>query len=293
MPKSKEDKQQIAKEFLDGLLLTLPEDQRGQAQEIFNQYTSAEAAAEHISSHVLRQQDYSRKMNEGQAEIQSERDKLADQLAALQQERQQVNEWWEVNREALVDYRNIKSGQPTNTKETSMSGNTKPQPSPSTLTKEELDRQLQERFNKFGEEALPVIEIYNVLGAKHMHTFNEPLGLEDWTKVRSHPKAREAGLEAAYNEVFRSRYDELRTKAEEDKLEAAREEGRKQAREEMAKQGPPYAFSGAMPSIPLDILEQPETALREAQDALDPAALAAEYRQKVQEADPNDPNWVG
>ena len=70
-------------------------------------------------------------------------------------------------------------------------------------------------------------------------------------------------------------------------------EGRDEAREEYSRQsGPPYAVPGQSPA-PIAVLIGEDGALAEAQKAMDPAALAHEYIQKVASTSPDDAGWHG
>ncbi len=96
-----EEKAQRAQQFLTGLLASVPEAQREQAQAVFTTLGGAEAAAEHIAAHILRQEDYSRAMNEATEAKTKAAGESEALIGTLQEERTRLNEWWKVNEPVL------------------------------------------------------------------------------------------------------------------------------------------------------------------------------------------------
>jgi len=294
-----EEKAQRAQAFLTGLVALVPEGPgRDQAQAIFASLGTAETAAEYVASHVLRQEDYSRSMNEGKEATTKKQSELDALVTSLQGERGRLDEWWKVNEPVLKEAKALKDAGkwPTATTPTpvpTVVDPLKPAPTPTPtdanrpLTQADLDA----RLKQFGEEALPIMSMIPKLSLEHFKTFEEVLDVDTLTR---HPKLPELGLMGVYKEVYKEKLDKIEADAETAKIDAAKEEGRKEAREEILKSsGPPYAFMGQTPTAPIDLLEQPADVQKAAVDASDPAALAQQYMQKVNEVSPDDAGWVG
>ncbi len=296
-----EEKAQRAQAFLTGLVALVPEGPgRDQAQAIFASLGTAETAAEYVASHVLRQEDYSRSMNEGAEATTKKQGELDALVASLQGERGRLDEWWKVNEPVLKEAKLLKDagkwpGSPTPTPVPTVVDPLKPAPTPTPvlvdanrpLTQADLDA----RLKQFGEEALPIMSMIPKLSLEHFKTFEEVLDVDTLTK---HPKLPELGLMGVYQEVYKEKLDKIVADAETAKIDAAKDEGRKEAREEILKSsGPPYAFMGQTPTAPIDLLAQPADVQKAAIDAADPAALAQQYMQKVSEVSPDDAGWHG
>jgi len=298
-----EEKAQRAQAFLTGLVALVPEGPgRDQAQTLFASLGTAEAAAEFIASSVLRQEDYSRSMNEGKEAATKKQGELDALVASLQGERGRLDEWWKVNEPVLKEAKALKDAgkwppAALPTPVPTVVDPLKPAPTPTPidanrpLTAAELDARLDARLKTFGEEALPIMSLIPKLSLEHWKAFEEVLDVDALTK---HPKLPDLGLMGVYQEVHKDRLDKIVADAETAKLDAAKEEGKKEAREEILKSsGPPYAFMGQTPTAPIDLLEQPPDVQKAAVDASDPAALAQQYMQKVNEVSPDDAGWIG
>src|SRR4051812_20564524 len=83
--------------FLAGVLAKLPESQRAQVQEIFNAAEGKDAVTL-VGDGALARSDYSRHL-----------DAMREKEGALQEHYDRLNEWFTVNKDALDDYKVIKS----------------------------------------------------------------------------------------------------------------------------------------------------------------------------------------
>ncbi len=299
MPTTVEEKAQRAQQFLTGLLATVPDAQREQAQALFTTLGGAEAAAEHIAAHILRQEDYSRAMNET-AEAKTKAAGESEALiGTLQEERTRLNNWWEQNSTVLKQAKQLMDDgkwpgsttvpvTPTTPVSTTTDPITTPDPAVRPLTAADLD----DRLNKFGQDAVPVMTLIPTLIAEHGQRFpGEVLNMDP---LINHVEVGKLGLRGVYELVYKAQLEAIETKTREGREETLREEGRKEVRETVLKSsGPPYAFDGQVPATALDILEQPVEKLTEAQAASEPAALAAQYMERVRETSPEDAGWVG
>ena len=293
-----EERATLNQEFLSGLLLTVPEAHRGQAQELFTVLGSAEAVATYITDHALRQKDYSRVMNEATEAKTKAASESATVMESLNAERQRLDGWYEVNAPVLKQAKAMMDegkwpGDPAK----QLDPNARPVldpaadpskvASPTALTTADLDK----RFAKFGQDAVPVMLLIPTLMAEHGQRFKgEILNMDP---LINHPKVGDLGLRGVYELVYKEKLEAIETQTRETHEEALREEGRLEVRETALKaSGPPYAFDGQVPSTPLDILEQPVEKLTEAQAASDPALLAAQYMKRISETNPDDAGWT-
>ncbi len=103
------EKQQKAMTFLQGVLEHVPEAQRAQAAELFQTIGNVEAGAEYVASHIQRQDEFSRSMNDGQTQLREKQTELDGLLTNLKQTREEQQTWWTTNRPALDE---LASNQP-------------------------------------------------------------------------------------------------------------------------------------------------------------------------------------
>lgn len=289
---TKAEKLQKAREFLTGAVAYFPERLRGDLTTAFESVKDeeAEALAEHVASSILRQEDYSRGMNE----LRDKETAATTLQQTLESRQSELNSWWETNSRVLKQAKQLmEQGKwPGDSPPANPDNPTPPAHStkPAGITKDDLDA----RFTEFGDQALSVVELYAALQGRHMAQFNEPLTLADFERVRKHPKVREIGLEQAYLETYKDRYAEVEATAKQQAEDAIRADERKKVIAELGPSGPPYPFAGQQPgNSPIDLLEGPDAKLQEAADGADPALLAQEYMQKVHETSPDDAGFVG
>ncbi len=283
--KTKEEKQQEARDFLTGLLATVPEDKREAVRAAIAGVEDVEASAAYVAERTLGRQEFSRSMDAAAA-----REKDADALlTSLTDERQKVWDWWETNKAALEEAKTFKAAHPPKPED-------KPPPvvPPNALTKEQFDKALDERLQAFGAEALPLMEAYAGLGTVHLKTFDEALSNQDFERIRQHATKQKVSLLDAYKDLYKEQFTALDKKAADDHDEKIRKDERdKVVAEVAARQGVPYVAPGPAGISPIDVITLSPEDQKKAADAADPALLAAEYLQKVATASPDDPNWVG
>lgn len=279
-------KQQKATSFLQGILSFVPDAQRAQAVELFQSLGNVELAAEHIASHILRQDDYSRVMNEGQEHLRTKQADLDALVESLSRERTDVGAWWDANKTALEDYKRIKGSSDGNG-----NSNTLPPRDDDPLTKPMSRKDVEDLINRVSTQAVTVMETYNALSLEHYKTFGDALTKADFERIRAHPQIGEIGLVSAWRATYKDKFDAVATAARDADVKKWKDEGRKEAMDEFTRQsGPPYVVPGQAPSV-LDILEQPADAQAAAAKAANPEALAQAYMQKVAETSPDDAGW--
>ena len=281
-------KQQKASDFLKGILAFVPEASKAQAAELFQSLGNSEQAAEAIAASILRQEDYSRQMNDASETLKGKQTELDELVESLNQERKDVSTWWDANRAALEDPR-VKTALAS---ENPPNPNPPPSSTPSTgdfLTRKDVE----EMFKSLSSQAVDVIETYNALSLEHFKTFGEALTRDDFERIRKHPSIAQSGLVGAWRATFKDRFDAKAQEALNAEHAKWREEGKKEALDEYTrKSGPPYVVPGS-PSSVLDLLEQPVEAQQAARAASAPEALARQYMQKVAETSPDDAGWFG
>lgn len=285
------EKQQKATTFLEGVLQYVPEAQRAQAAELFQTLGNVEQAAEYVAGHILRQEDYSKVMNESQEQLRQKQTELDGLLSNLRDTREEQQAWWTTNRAALEEWKTLKQRSPANPNPAH------PNPTPgqptASLSREDVDALVNERVQQLSSEAINVIETYNALSLEHYKTFGEALTREDFERIRKHPSIQETGLVGAWKATYKDRFDAKAEEARKTEQEKYREEGRQEMRNEFSRQsGPPYVVPGLQPA-PIEVLAGSDTALTEAQAAMSPAALAQEYQAKVAQTSPDDAGWFG
>jgi hypothetical protein len=286
------DKKEQAKSFLEGILRFVAPEQKDVVQSALLGLVDVEDAAEHVASHILRQEDYSREMNDLKTK--------QEQLDSLTE---QNNQWYRDNSSALSATAQLakdgklvlKDGKwqlaATGNGNGDPNPNPNPNPNPDPTKGYITEESLKVHMQKLAAEALPVMEQYAGLGAKHMQIFNEPLGPEDLQAIRQNAEKKQLTLDASYREMYKPKYDERQKKQHDDELASAEKRGYEKARAENPNL--PHVFSGQAPSSHLDVLTADDAATKTAADESSPDALAAKYMQKLAEADPNDASWWG
>ncbi len=175
------------KAFLTELLAHVPEESRAAVQAAVE---GSEQALDTLGAAVLRQSDYSRKQ---------------DETAAW---KQQLDDWYAQNK-ATLDA----AARPTPPVTPPA---TDPIQSPATatfLTREDFAKEIRAQQ----AQAVAAIVHTNQLSTKHFKTFGEVLDIEALMKD---PQIEQIGLLGVYDKTFKPRYEEIRTKAENDRIEA-------------------------------------------------------------------------
>jgi hypothetical protein len=233
--------------FLAGVLAKLPESQRAQAQEIFKAAEAKEAVTL-VGDATLARSDYSKHMDE-----------LREKEVGLNEHYQRLNSWYEVNKDALDEYKTLKATPPTNTtvpapNASNAQANTGLQ-SPA-MTPEEMRRIADQSVNDAGRDYIAVASYIAGLVSQHQSMFNEPL---DTLAISHNPKVgkpivgqpgRIFSLQDAYNELHGTRVAEKQKEARE---RAYNDEVEKRVAERL-KANTSHPFPLRNESSPLDVL---------------------------------------
>lgn len=237
MAKSKKDKLEYGKKYLEKLLSHVPEEQRATVLEAL----SSEAVQEAAGEDVLRQEDYSREMNTTVAEKQAAAQERI-QAARLQQ---QLNDWYQENKAALDEYVEMKKR--------GVDDNENPAPKidmSKYVDKDLMERTIAAQLNQFGQGALQVAALLPRLALRHYKDFNEEL---DTDALIQHSRNSRIPLDkGAYEDFIK---DKLETKREADinkRIKDAREEGRSAA---LRESNIPYPVGGEEPSTMSPLFE--------------------------------------
>lgn len=180
--------------FLAGVLSKLPQEQRAQAEAIFNA-AEAKDAVTLIGDSTLARSDYSRSM-----------DQLREKEGALNEYYTRLDGWYVENKAALDAARSGGGG-----------GDPTPSPEPTNggaggmISAAEARRIADEAVNEAGRDYLAVTAFLTTQGARHSHMFGEPL---DMNELITSPKlgkpiygqpGRVYSLQDAYNEKYGER----------------------------------------------------------------------------------------
>lgn len=255
--------------LLASVLAKLPESHRAQAEALFN---SAEAkdAVTLVGDSALARSDYSKQM-----------DALRSSTTELQQKEQQLvsefdrlNQWYEVNKSALDDYKTIKANG---------GGHPNPDPrapappaKPDAVSAADLQRLFDERFSDASRDVVALTAFISTQAGRHYAMFGEPL---DATEIAANPKLgrpvagqpnRIFSLQDAYNEKFGEKVAAKQKEADDKKFNDEVERRLSEERKKLVS-GHPFPLRGDAPSV-LDILQTKDGP---AQHTLDTAV--AEY----------------
>jgi hypothetical protein len=153
--------------LLAGVLAKLPEADRATAQAIFAK-ADAEGAITLIGESALARSDYSKQM-----------DTIREQTTALEAKQTELTEWWEVNKDALLDYKAIKP-EFDKLKTTPPARTTPdPNPPPAGLTKEEFDKDMAIRLEARDRIFAGALGFSVTLAQKHFVMFHEALDMNE------------------------------------------------------------------------------------------------------------------
>lgn len=188
------------RDYLTRVIAALPEDRRAQVQSLLLDDAAA-PALDVAGQGAKRQDDYSRAMDDLRArEARATADlQRAEALArqAREVEAQQVA-WWEENRAALE--RATATPAPT------------PTPAPAAPTPSNVVT--RDFFDTTANEFLGVVAWSNQKAIEHYQKFGEAL---DVNGLIGEARQKKCSLEEAYQAKFKPRYDELATKAQQER----------------------------------------------------------------------------
>ncbi len=299
----KVNKRARAKEFLTEFVAAHPEgEKREKAEELVKFLTaddSPEEAAAHIADGVLRQDEFSRNLDEGRETLTAKEKDVSDALEAISKERKDVWGWYDHAKPRLEHYDQLvrdgkiealtKGGEVTKPDDKVVTAGT-PQTNGTGVSKEDLAAEMQ----KFAGEAVPVMAVMAHLGMRHYQDFGEILSPKAMTELTQHADVSRLGLEGVYNLVHQDRYDAKAKDVDDKRIETIKAEAHKAGMAEQAKAaGPGYPVAGAPEAALPDLFAQTDEQRQAAAVASDPAAMAAAYRAKVAEVSPDDPGFVG
>ncbi len=302
MAKEKVNKRARAKEFLTTWVAAHPEgERRTKAEELVEFLTddeSPEEAAAQIADGTLRQDEFSRNLDEGRGKLTAKEKEVSDALEAIGKERKDVWGWYDTAKKNLDHYDQLvrdgkiealTKGTVTKPGDKVVTAGT-PQTNGTGISQEDLDKKMQE----FAGEAVPVMAVMSHLGMRHYKDFGEILSPKAMTELTQHADVSRLGLEGVYNLVHKDRYDTKAKEADDERIEAIKAEAHKAGMAEQAKAvGPGYPVGGASEAALPDLFAQTDEQRQAAVVASDPAAMAAAYRAKVAEVSPDDPGFVG
>lgn len=218
------DKKQLGQAFMEDLLSRIPEADRATPESLLAALMS-ESVLTTVGEGALRQQDYSREMNRTTAYY------------------RELQDWHAANK-AKLDGAATPNPNPTNPTTPAAPGG-----SPSALSKEALEEQLNERER--GQVAF--LTAFNALDIDHSKLFGgERLNMQ---ALVTDPEINKLGLHGVYQKQFGQRIADHQKAQRDAEIEAAKEAGRQEARTQFAAQ-PPYPVTPQSSHVsPLSVLE--------------------------------------
>lgn len=229
------DKPKVVSEFWAGVVAALPEEKRGQAQEILGAITGTPAALDIAANGVLRQSDYSRQMNE-----------LAKKEAELTQWHGALTEW-KAEQDAIYAAAALKPD---------VQPQPQPQPKPAQPALDPARYVDRETFDQFSREAAGVMAVSNALSVRHLQEFGEAL---DLLALMKDPRLGKdgMGLKEVYEATFADRYAAKAQATKEKELADLRAKIESEVRAQIL--STPYPVSPNQPSS-LDLIEAAQKA---------------------------------
>jgi hypothetical protein len=223
--------------FLAGVLAKLPQEQRAQAEAIFNAAEAKDAVLA-LGDGALARSDYSRSM-----------DQMREKEVALNEYYTKLDGWYADNKAALEQAR--------------LGGGPDPAPDPAPagaggmISATEARRIAEEAVNEAGRDYIAVTAFLTTQGGRHAHMFNEPL---DMNELVANPKlgkpvigqpGRVYSLQDAYNEKYG---DRLKAKHQEQEDKRINDEVEKRLGERIKQSTSTHPFPLRAESSPLDVL---------------------------------------
>jgi len=253
--------------FLAGVLAKLPQEQRAQAEAIFNAAEAKEAVVL-IGDSTLARSDYSRSM-----------DTLREKEQALNDYYTRLDGWYADNKAALDAARTSPGDQPAPTDRHPAAGPAAGGNLAAALTPDDIRRIANDAVNEAGRDYIAVSAFLATQGARHSHLFSEPL---DMTELVANPKlgkpiygqpGRVYSLQDAYMERYGERIQKKQQEAEDKRIN---DEVDKRLGEKLKQTNSGHPFPLRQESSPLDVLQSKDGP---AQHTLDSAV--AEYERLV------------
>lgn len=260
-----------AKEFLDGVLAKVPEEQR----EAVRTAMSVDAILADIGNGVLRQDEFSRSMDELNRTVEAH------------------TQWYERNK-PIVDRANAimerhPEGDSLIDDDPALDpGKERKVADPNALTKEQFDKALGETLATREQGAMLFMAKLSDLQARHYSAFGKFL---DTSALVTNPDLYKVGLDGLYEQTYRDDYAKKAQAELDAKLAAAKEAGKQEGITEMqaklAQTGPyPTPHAGAVVSPVMsaltEVVKDPAVAAsRGFANRVDVNQAAAEYQQLV------------
>jgi hypothetical protein len=237
--------------FLTGVLAKLPQEQRAQAEAIFNA-AEAKDAVILLGDSTLARSDYSRSM-----------DQLREKEQALTDYYTRLDGWYTENKAALDGARAAGGGN-------GHRADPDPTPDPGarpgaggmvSLTQDDVRRIAADAVNEAGRDYIAVSAFLATQGARHSHLFGEPL---DMTELVANPKlgkpvygqpGRVYSLQDAYLERYGERIQKKQQEAEDKRIN---DEVDKRLGEKLKQTSSGHPFPLRQESSPLDVLTTKE-----------------------------------
>lgn len=212
--------------FLADVISAVPEDQRSTVEATLKN----EAVASKVRDSVLRQSDYSRKMDELQAaregaaqELNRREGELNAQTAKWETWYADANKDYESQREVLKRYRaeygDLEGDGTMNT----------PANQPAAPTMEEYEKRLAAELEERDRRAIKFADVLTDLKIEHKERFGEKLNTDE---LLEHVNKNGLNLEYGYKDFVSDRVAEAESAKLEEQIRQAREEGRAEARSE-------------------------------------------------------------
>lgn len=235
-------------QYLEDFLKTLPEDIR---EDVKAKVLAQEAAVAHLGEHVLRQDDYSKSMND-----------LSDQTKANQKWHDDLKSWksgvdreLEEGKSAIERLKSMDAGgggrvihsdgTPGGTGGDGGSGGEggegKGNGTPSGISKEDVQRLISEAVQGVSSSSFAGAAYMSRLTAQHMKEFDGDV--LDTDALIAHCREKNLRVDqGGYDSFVKTRRDETSKKKHEEELKEAEDRGRAAARAELTS-GPPYPIS--------------------------------------------------
>jgi hypothetical protein len=243
--------------FIAGVLAKLPETQRSAAQAIFDA-AEAKDAVVLLGDGVLARSDYSKHM-----------DTLRDKEVALNQHYETLTSWYDVNKSALEEARDLKlrSGggtphpQPTPTPTPSPSPTPSPDLQSPALSAADVRKLADDAVNEAGRDYVAVSAYIASIAAQHQAMFGEPLNaleLVQNPKV-GRPIVGQPGRIFSLQDAYLERYGEaVGKKQQEAQDKRFNDEVERRLGERQKQTTSHHPFPLRAESSPLDVLETKE-----------------------------------
>lgn len=230
--------------FLAGVLAKLPAELQAQVKAAFDAPEASDALIV-IGDGTLARSDYSKQMDE-----------LREKTTEAQTKLENLNAWYEVNQQALEEWKVLKgkgTGNPP-------ADPPKP-PTPPPAAPEDLRKVAQDVVNEAGQEYVGVSVWLAAKAVEHLHRFGEPIDASTFQNpklgkpVPGQPN-RIFSLEDAYNEKYGERVAAKQKEAQDQQINA--EVDKRLAERMKAHTQHPFPLRGGESPSPLDVLTTKE-----------------------------------